>query len=375
MQVIVLNFILITLFLFSNIVFKLKRPRDVENIVFFVLVVLYLLVMSFRGEVSDILNYELVYKIAQKGGLSIGIDDILEYGIYTKRFHFSNMEIGYLVISSFFAKIGVSFPLYNFIIGGLELFIIFKYGRKVLNKLDLSIGNKFCAFLGIIVFYGLYYQFIAFRQSIVMALGVMASSYALEKRWIPSILVLLIMPSIHFSGLFFIPVILLLLFSAHKRRRGIFVFSIFLLFILVQGQENTYNNAVDMLFTTASYYISALSFYNLNEFVEKNAVVTIRIVYALMLFILLMAKIPKSKYWNLLDIIFFGVLIMTTLGSLSIVSRIYDICFFVFFVPMCYVLSNKEVKMLHGTTQICKIALILLFVARIVYNYRVLRYI
>ena len=160
MQVIVLNFILITLFLFSNIVFKLKRPRDVENVVFFVLVVLYLLVMSFRGEVSDILNYELVYKIAQKGGLSIGIDDILEYGIYTKRFHFSNMEIGYLAISSFFAKIGISFPLYNFIIGGIELFIIFKYGRKVLNKLDLSIGNKFCAFLGIIVFYGFYYQFI-----------------------------------------------------------------------------------------------------------------------------------------------------------------------------------------------------------------------
>lgn len=304
-----------------------QNPYGTDQAVFLFLLLLYLLTVVYRPQTTpDLGGYTGAYRTALSDGFSFRWEEIRSYGFFSKSIRTVHMEYGFLMLYTLFAKAGFSFYQASFVIDLLEIAGIFYYGTRILKKFRIPVPDRFFFLFHIIIFYGLFYQFIAVRQGIAMVLGIACVWYGLENRWITAFVLLYVSTTMHSAGLFnLIPIACIRLTKNLGIKKYLAIWFVFFL-IIITGSENRLYFFADRLAGILTTFSSAYSGYN-ESYHASQGVVTVRVVYMLITLLLTIVMVNNQGYYKFLNVIYLAISVMVFFGSWRIMQRLYDILF------------------------------------------------
>lgn len=167
---------------FVEITFKAHKILERKLALVFVFIIL-LLTASLRFEVGDDWNSYV--------------------GFYTDRDLSGSTEIGYRLINDFFGDLGLPYNLFLLIISSITLFFTYKF---------IYLNAKFKQLGLLIFFYDIFFylHLSGIRQAIALSITCIGFNYALKKRFLKYLLVVLLASTFHKSALialaiYFIP--------------------------------------------------------------------------------------------------------------------------------------------------------------------------
>ena len=375
MYAVCITLLLCTLLFMEWLYGHIRNPYQTDKAVFLMLLLIYVLLVVYRPQSTpDLGGYTGAYAAAGSSGFFFSWEEIRSFGFFSKSIRTVHMEYGFLILYTLFAKAGFSFYQASFVIDLLELAGIFYFGTKILKKLRLPVPGRFFFLFNIIIFYGLFYQFIAVRQGIAMVLGIACVWYALENRWITAAVLLYVSTTMHSAGLFnLIPLVCIRITKNFGIRKYLSAWFIFFL-IIITGTENRMYYFTDRLAGILTTFSSAYSGYN-ESYHASPGVVTVRVVYMLITFLLSIVVLKNEGYYRFLNVIYLAVCVMVFLGSWRIMQRLYDIlfvynCFLIYpaITEKKYNLGIRRVKWLYPAV------LLTLCFAKAMYNFFTLGY-
>lgn len=247
---------------------KLQKNKQMRNIMFFC-VGLFLCTSYMAG--ADWRNYEPSFERIAKGASNV--DD-------------RNVEYGYLIISSLFAKIGIDF-WYFFI--GVKLCCYYFIIRTIKRYTNGRFGWAFLFFYSYLALF--YFIDCPFRNLIAATIFLFALDALISKKWKRFCLFVIISSSIHISTLFFVPFILIISFKESPLSKYLFV-SVFVglylvFFFLIQ---------MDLLLYLQIAFESVLGdMKNINYLIQQGRTFSVGMIVITIFFLYVIYSIDTQK--------------------------------------------------------------------------------
>ena len=289
----------------------------------------------------------------------------------------TKMEYGFLLIMNLFRSINVSFRLFSVLLSLFMVIVFYKFSqylsRKIngLNFFD-SRFNHFPLFFGIYISYiGTFYSFVAIRSGLSLAILLIASYYAMEKKFVRTVIAFIIAFSIQRFAILIVVPIIIILFWDKKLEQKRFKYVWIVLGALIIASYFFQNFVFSRIWERTSLVLSG--FYDLNTDKQQNTSIT-RLIHYISYWIsgyLIYKEKSKDTLSNKISIIYIIGLGMCVLFSgYTSAYRIIDYMY-MFMIPLSFSVffnwngNSLTKKMVYSSNFI----LFLLVISRYVTNW------
>lgn len=219
MQYILCMTILFSLILLSGVFFNNIINNTASRFIGVIFVIAFLILVYNRPYFfRDTYTYERIFNISKWA--------FLKNANLLMREPITQMEYGFLLLVVVFRSIGVSFRFFSVLISLFMVVTFYKFSRYLFNKVNKNFIYKntyysFLLFFGIFLSYiGTFYSFVAIRSGLSLTFLLIASYFALEKKYFKTIISFFVAFSIHrFAILGVVPIIVLLLWDKEFEKK------------------------------------------------------------------------------------------------------------------------------------------------------------
>ena len=233
--------------------------------------------------------------------------------------------------------IGPNYFIYFFIIVIINLTLIVVSLKNIFGR-SLKYNNFFIAITIYISYYGFYYNAIVLRAGLAISIVLLAASFALNKRWLISILLILLAVSFHQSAIIGLVILLILKYEIKFSKKTYLIIWVGIGVILF-SKIGTYFMLDFILyilnyFPDYSVYISNLSF--------STTLTSWNIFYYFLGGIFLTYRKDDDRFYSILNIYYIGILLIALVPGMNILYRALDyFTVFNFILFHMYLLDRK----------------------------------
>lgn len=251
-------------------------------------------------------------------------------------------EYGYVFIMNIFRNLNVSFRMFSVLIAFFMVIVFYKFSQylsKKINGPDYSDDrfNHFLLFFGIYISYiGTFYNFVAIRSGLSLAILLIASYYAMEKKFIRTVIAFIVAFSIQRFAILIVVPIMIFLFWDKKLDQKRFKYIWLILGILIIVSYFFQNFVFSRIWESVSLMLNG--FYDLNTDKQQNTSTT-RLLHYISYWAsgyLIYKEKSRDILSNKISIIYIIGLGMTVLFSgYTSAYRIIDYMY-IFIIPLSY---------------------------------------
>lgn len=273
----------------------------------------------------------------------------------SSNFWLAGMDFGYIVITSIFKSIGISFHGFCFIHACFFYFSMYKGLRNYCNNFSIILLVFLCK-----VFF--YNTFVSMRQSITIAIFFLALSLIKEKKIVPYMILSIIAVTIHAGAIIMIPIYFIDYIKLNKRRYTIFVIGLLPFAILNIFGINVIGVFAPIIRSVFSL-ISSTWANKAENYLTSSSSLSLFYVFEFLLIAILVWKyydeiVGMDERCEFFIKIFLCLWpIFTVFGGMEIVTREKDYFILSYGVLLCYLIQMRKRRyrqiIILGTIAIC----------------------